>query len=94
MGEDDQNAGRETLELIVSDLKNEHSELVAAGFEPSAIEYADTISLVRLHDPDQNFAVLVQPRRARCPRTSSRKLIAFIVAWSSRVPGTVAPCRC
>jgi hypothetical protein len=58
------NAGKGTLTLIVSDLRNEHSRLIAAGLEPSAIEPADTTSLVRLRDPDQNLVVLAQPGRA------------------------------
>ncbi|OXT01941.1 glyoxalase/bleomycin resistance/dioxygenase family protein [Notoacmeibacter marinus] len=58
------NAGKGTLTLIVSDLRTEHSRLANAGLEPSAIEPADTTSLVRLHDPDRNLVVLAQPGRA------------------------------
>lgn len=62
--EDAGNAGKGTLTLIVSDLRNEHSRLTAAGLDPSAIEPADTTSLVRLRDPDRNLVVLAQPGRA------------------------------
>jgi len=57
-------AGSGTLTLIVNDLRNEHSRLVDAGLEPSAIEPADTTSLVQLRDPDRNLVVLAQPGRA------------------------------
>lgn len=60
---DSRNAGRGTLTLIVSDLRNEYSRLVAVGLEPSAIEPADTTSIVCLRDPDQNLVVLAQPGR-------------------------------
>lgn len=62
--EDPSNAGGGTLTLIVSDLRNEHSRLAGAGLQPSAIEPADTTSLVRLRDPDGNLVVLAQPGRA------------------------------
>lgn len=59
--EDASNAGRGTLTLIVSDLRNEHSRLSDAGLAPSAIQPVDTGSLVQLRDPDRNLVVLAQP---------------------------------
>ncbi len=59
--EDAANAGRGTMTLIVGDLKGEHSRLTACGLTPPDIESADTVSLIRLRDPDGNLVVLAQP---------------------------------
>jgi hypothetical protein len=61
--EDRANAGRGTMTLIVSSLREEHARLAKAGFAPGDIEAADTTSLVRLRDPDNNLVVLAQPGR-------------------------------
>ncbi|WP_425410680.1 VOC family protein [Hyphococcus sp.] len=57
-------AGRGTMTLIVSALQKEHERLTEAGMAPPAIEPADSVSLVRLRDPDGNLVVLAQPGRA------------------------------
>lgn len=57
------NAGRGTMTLIVADLRDEHSRLSNNGLSPPPIEPADTTSLVRLRDPDDNLVVLAQPGR-------------------------------
>jgi hypothetical protein len=62
--EDRSSAGHGTLTLIVSGLADEHSRLTKCGLEPPDIEPADSVSLIRLHDPDQNLVVLAQPGRA------------------------------
>lgn len=62
--EDASTAGKGTLTLIVSDLQDERSRLANAGLRPSEVEPADTVSLVRLRDPDENLVVLAQPGRA------------------------------
>ena len=56
-------AGHNTLTLIVTDLSDEHSRLAGSGLQPGELEAADTVSLVRLRDPDQNLVVLAEPRR-------------------------------
>lgn len=62
--EDKSKAGNGTLTLIVRDLKGEHSRLQHSGLAPPDIEPADTTSLIRLRDPDDNLVVLAQPGRA------------------------------
>ena len=62
--ENEGNAGKGTLTLIASELRAEHSRLQGSGLEPGDIEPADTTSLVRLRDPDDNLVVLAQPGRA------------------------------
>lgn len=61
--EDAPNAGRQTLTLIVSDLHGEHRRLTQLGLHPGDVEPADTVSLVRLHDPDGSLVVLAEPAR-------------------------------
>jgi catechol 2,3-dioxygenase-like lactoylglutathione lyase family enzyme len=62
--EEPSNAGYGTLTLIVTGLREEHIRLGAVGLEPSDVELADTVSLIRLRDPDGNLVVLAQPGRA------------------------------
>jgi len=54
-------AGHGTLTLIVSQLREEHTRLIAAGLKAGPIEPATSTSLVRLRDPDGNLVVLAQP---------------------------------
>lgn len=56
-------AGHGTLTLIVAGLREEHARLAAAGLRPGEVEPADTTSLVRLRDPDDNLVVLAQAGR-------------------------------
>ncbi len=60
--EDASNAGHSTLTLIVSALGEEHARLLDAGLEPGNVETADSVSLLRLRDPDKNLVVLAEPR--------------------------------
>ena len=55
------NAGRGTVTLITDNLREERARLAASGLAPPDIEPADTVSLLRLHDPDGNLVVLAQP---------------------------------
>jgi catechol 2,3-dioxygenase-like lactoylglutathione lyase family enzyme len=57
------NAGRGTLTLIVTGLREEHARLVGAGLEPGEVEPGDKVSLFRVRDPDQNLVVLAQAGR-------------------------------
>ncbi|HEY0270947.1 MAG TPA: hypothetical protein VGC10_08170 [Sphingomonas sp.] len=59
--EDEANAGRNTLTLIVSDLRAEHDRLARHGLDPGEIKATDTASIVRLFDPDGNLVVLTEP---------------------------------
>jgi len=59
-----ENAGHNTITLIVSGLREEHDRLVKSGLGPGDIEAATTTSLVRISDPDGNLVVLAQPGRA------------------------------
>ena len=54
--------GRGTLTLIASDLRGEHRRL--AGLSPGEVEPGETVSIVRLTDPDGNMVVLAQAGRA------------------------------
>jgi hypothetical protein len=54
-------AGKSTLTLIVSGLRDEYHRLDSRGLHPSPIESGDQVSLIRLHDPDGNLVVLAQP---------------------------------
>lgn len=58
---DPANAGHGTLTVIVDDLSIERSRLSLQGLDPPDIEPADTVSLLRLRDPDDNLVVLAQP---------------------------------
>jgi hypothetical protein len=61
--ENPKDAGRGTLTLIIEGLRYEYERLTGAGLTPGEIEAADTVSLIRLHDPDDNlivFAMLKQ----------------------------------
>ena len=55
-------AGRGTLTLIVSDLKEERKRLADAGFDVGDIEEADYTVITRLSDPDGNLVVLAHPK--------------------------------
>ena len=61
--QDAANAGRGTLTLIVTGLREVHSRLASAGLEPGKLEPGDKVSLFRLRDPDQNLVVLAQASR-------------------------------
>jgi hypothetical protein len=56
-------AGKSTLTLIVSALKEEHRRLTEGGLHPQALEEGDQVSLFRMNDPDGNLVVLAQPGR-------------------------------
>ena len=62
--EDNANAGHGTLTLIVSGLRQEHARLADGELQPGRVEASDSISLLRLRDPDGNLIVLAQPGRA------------------------------
>ena len=61
--QDAANAGRGTVTLIVTKLREEHARLAGAGLEPGELEPGDKVSLFRLRDPDQNLVVLAQAGR-------------------------------
>ena len=56
-------AGRGTLTLIVTGLREEHIRIASAGLAPSELEFGDKVSLFRLRDPDQNLVVLAEAGR-------------------------------
>ncbi|WP_316014001.1 VOC family protein [Roseobacter sp. HKCCA0434] len=58
--ENPDDAGRGTLTLIVRDLATEHARLDAANLAPGPLERGDSVSLVRLRDPDGNLVVLAE----------------------------------
>ena len=62
--QDEKKAGRGTLTLIVSAIREEHARLKAAGFDPGNVEAADYTTITRLTDPDDNLVVLAQPGKA------------------------------
>ncbi|HEY2038150.1 MAG TPA: VOC family protein [Edaphobacter sp.] len=62
--EDAKSAGKSTLTLIVGALGEEHKRLQALGLNAGAIESGDTVSVLRMNDPDGNLVVLAQPGRA------------------------------
>lgn len=62
--EDQSAAGKSTLTLIVSALREEHERLTSGGLRPGAIESGEKVSLFRLKDSDGNLVVLAQPGRA------------------------------
>jgi hypothetical protein len=61
--EDPLDAGHGTLTLIVEGLRYEYERLLGAGLDPGEIEGADTVSLIRLHDPDDNLIVFASPKQ-------------------------------
>jgi hypothetical protein len=58
------NAGRGTLTLIVTAVRDEHARLSRVGLDLGEVEAADYTSIIRLTDPDGNLVVLAQPGRA------------------------------
>jgi hypothetical protein len=58
------NAGRGTLTLIVTGLREEHARLVGIGLHPAMPEPGDKVSLFRIRYPDHNLVVLAQEERA------------------------------
>jgi hypothetical protein len=59
--EDPTNSGHGTLTLLVDGLWDEHERLSAAHLNPGDAEEADTVSLIRLRDPDGNLVVFAEP---------------------------------
>ncbi|WP_226782000.1 VOC family protein [Oceaniglobus trochenteri] len=57
-------AGHGTLTLFVRDLAEVHNQLCDLGLNPPGIERGDSVTIVRLRDPDSNLVVLAQPRHA------------------------------
>lgn len=57
------NAGHGTLTLIVSGVEDEHARLTQAELDAGELEPADSVSLIRLRDPDGNLVVLAEPAR-------------------------------
>jgi hypothetical protein len=62
--EDASAAGKSTVTLIVSGLREEHQRLNSGGLQPPDIESGEKVSVLRLRDPDGNLVVLAQPGRA------------------------------
>jgi hypothetical protein len=44
-------------------LRSECERLLGAGLNPGEIEGAETVSLIRLHDPDDNRIVFASPQQ-------------------------------
>ena len=61
--EDAANAGHGTLTLIVTGIDDEHRRLAGLALEVGALERGEGISLIRMHDPDDNLVVLAEPAR-------------------------------
>jgi catechol 2,3-dioxygenase-like lactoylglutathione lyase family enzyme len=61
--ENSKDAGHSTLTLIVDGLRYEYERLAGAGLNPGEIEAADTVSLIRLRDPDDNLIVFASPKQ-------------------------------
>lgn len=61
--EDAASAGHGTMTLIVADIAGEHARLRDGGLATRDVEAGDTVSLVRLSDPDGNLVVLAEPGR-------------------------------
>jgi hypothetical protein len=61
---DTSKAGKSTVTLMVTGLRDEYQRLAAGDLHPGDVESGDQVSLVRLRDPDDNVVVLAQPGRA------------------------------
>jgi hypothetical protein len=57
-----EHAGKGTLTLIVSSLAEEQVRVDDAGLEPSGVQGADYVNIIRLRDPDNNLVVMAEPK--------------------------------